>query len=627
MLAFIVLNVDKKLWWPLELEITNSLNITTEPAQNKVSTKDIVVILFDNKTQFLLRQDGLPIKDFKGKGRNLISQAIEKLEKSKVSAIGINLNLSDSSDEELNISLAKIIAKYKNIVVASSIYSVPSYSSNKILSSAPHIGYGELYADYDKIVHKTKLIDKGYKDIPSFSYALYKVFSKSEVSFDLKERNEFYLKYPKEPILKYSLIDLIQGEITPSVLEGKIVILGSGLKSKLMKDQILQPFDRSLFISDSEVQAVLLANLLNKSYLFNFSLKDYLFHFVIFSMVLGIVFCSVPIVQGAVIMLALSITQVLFGLITYNSHNFLIELFPILFVLASSFIIGSLVFLQLNLQEQNLELGEALSMLGSRSKELEFSQKELKGKNIQLNDAFLELHKNMQELKEVRKLLSGKSEEERKRIARELHDDTLARITDLRISLESIINGGNISLDEKKQLYTSVQILGDVTSEMRRIINALRPSMLDNVLGLIPAIENLLDELSKRSNNKIQTKLTTSLTKLKLREASEINLYRIIQEALNNVFKHSNATCVELIIEEQPGQILILVRDNGNGFSDDNKNKKGFGLIDMKERAELIGASVQYLNEPKGMGATLEIAMPISEVVNIEKSAYISTTS
>ena len=93
-LAFIVLNVDKKLWWPLELEITNSLNAIAESAQNKVSTKDIVVILFDNKTQFLLRQDGLPIKDFKGKGRNLISQAIEKLERNKVSAIGINLNLS-----------------------------------------------------------------------------------------------------------------------------------------------------------------------------------------------------------------------------------------------------------------------------------------------------------------------------------------------------------------------------------------------------------------------------------------------------------------------------------------------------------------------------------------------------
>jgi two-component system sensor histidine kinase DegS len=174
-------------------------------------------------------------------------------------------------------------------------------------------------------------------------------------------------------------------------------------------------------------------------------------------------------------------------------------------------------------------------------------------------------------------------------------------------------------VSERQQLVTCVQTLENVTCEIRRIINALRPSMLDNVLGLIPAIENLLDDLRKRSNYKIQAKLIAPPSKVKLSEIQEINLYRIIQEALNNVYKHSNATKVEISVLEQPGQILFLVTDNGIGINQ-NTSRKGYGLIDMKERAELIGAQVQYLNKPHGEGTTLEIAMPYIKEPEQKKS-------
>ncbi len=230
-----------------------------------------------------------------------------------------------------------------------------------------------------------------------------------------------------------------------------------------------------------------------------------------------------------------------------------------------------------------------------------------------------ELNERVNELKEVRKQLSSRSEEERKRIARELHDDTLARITDLRRHIESTINSQELPQMLKNQLEDSIQTLSNVTHEVRRIINALRPSMLDNVLGLIPAIENLLDDLSKRSANKIQSKLITKLSKIKLSESNEIHLYRIIQEALNNVYKHSGAAKVEVLIEKQPGQILILISDNGRGFIRGlpRQASTGFGLIDMKERAELIGANAQYLNKPVDTGATLEITIPEGKIENI----------
>ena len=602
MLAIIVLNVDKKLWLPLELETINSRNTTSRDVAKHVSTKKIVVILFDDKTQFLLRQNGLPIKDFEKKGRGLIKSAIERLEASKVKSIGINLNLSSPSSNAEDGQLAKTVVKFKNIVVADSVYSF-SYSSyfNKLLKSTA-VGFGELYADYDKIVHKIKLVEKSYKEIPAFSYALYKVSADNDIDNNLKIKNEFYLKYPNSFIEKYSFIDLIQGKINPALLKNKIVILGIGLKSKLLRDQLLNPFEKNTLTSDSEVQAIALANLLDRLYLFKFSLSDYPLLFIFLSIFLGILFSSMPPIRSFITGTAFFIGFVVFSQIVYLYLQTVIELVPFLFLLLGNLVIGSLIFLQLNLQEQNIELEDALRMLNKRSKELEASKTQLENKNTQLT-------LTLQELKEVRKMLSTRGEDERKRIARELHDDTLARITDLKRYIESLINSNNLPLSEKKQLGISIQILDNVTHEIRRIINALRPSMLDNVLGLIPAIENLLDELAKRSNHKIQTKLSTSLSKLKLPELHEINLYRIIQEALNNVFKHSSATKVEISIEEQPGQILFLITDNGIGFKS-NSHNKGFGLIDIKERAELIGANIQYLNKPYGSGTTLEIVIP-----------------
>lgn len=611
-LAIIVLNVDKKLWIPLELETINGRNTSTWSNENKINKKDIAIVLFDDKTQFLLRLNGLPIKDFEKKGRGLIKTQIEKLESYGVRAIGLNLNLSSPSNHHEDEELTRTISKFKNIVVVDSIHSFPSYQSNSILKSASGVGYGELYADYDKIVHKVKLIDKGYKDIQSFSYLLYKTFSQKDVNDNLRIKNEFYLKYPKTLFSTYSFIDLVQGRIKVTQLKDKIVILGVGLKSKLMRDQLFSPYNRDIFISDSEVQAVALSNLLSDFYLFRFSLIDYPLYFILLSMFLGIFFSNIQTVKRLTLGVSFFLGLVIFSQLSYSYFQAIVELVPLLFLLLGNLVISSLIFLQLNLQEQNIELEEALKMLNKRSKELENSRGLLEDKNLQLTNTLSELNKRVNELQEVRKQLSSRSEDERKRIARELHDDTLSRITDLKRHIESILNSQSLPVSEKRQLGVSVQTLDNVTQEIRRIINALRPSMLDNALGLIPAVENLLDDLSRRSSYKIQTKLTTSLLKLKLQETEEINLYRIIQEALNNIFKHSYATKVEIFVEEQPGQILVLVSDNGVGFTV-SSNKSGFGLVDMKERAELIGAQLQFLKKPNKTGTILEITIPRNE--------------
>lgn len=620
MLGIILLNVDEKLWLPLELETINGRNTSNWFQKGQLRTNDVVLILFDDKTKFLLRPKGIPIKDFELNGRELINEAIKKLEEAEVKSIGLNLNLRGLSDSRSDKELAKTISSYNNIVLADSIYSL-TQSKNNILSSAKNIGYGELFTEYDKIVHKTKLVNSAYGSIPSFAYQLYKVSANNVLDFSKKMQSTFYLRYPSDSYNRYSFIDLVNGYVDFSELQGKIIVIGNGLKSNIVKDGLLSPFGN--YLSDSEVQAIALTNLLNNKFLFRESLLNHHFLFVLFSAVLGLIFTNIPTISGLILGSFLFALLIVFGQLAYSYFGWVIELVPMLLVLISNFILGSLIFLQINVQDRNIALENTLAMLNKKTKELENSQIEIEGKNIDLSRTLNELNQKVHELNNTRKQISYKREEERKRIARELHDDTLARITDLKRHIESSIYSKDVSVNDKKQLGSYVKILDDVTKEIRRTINALRPSMLDNILGLLPAIENLLDELVKRSNYKIQTRFTTSLSKLRLHEECEIHLYRIVQEALNNVFKHSGASKAEVVLEEQKGQILILVSDNGSGINLES-SMHGYGILDMKERAGLINANIQYINKPGGTGTTLEITLPTPSGSIIEKKEKIS---
>jgi len=331
LLAIIVLNVDKKLWQPLELETINNRNTTSKINKSTLPTEKTVLILFGDRTQFLLRQNGMPIKDFEKRGRGLLKTAIEKLESYGVRSIGINLNLNSPGDPKSDSELTKTISKYKNIVIADSVYSFPFYTSSNILKSARAVGYGELYADYDKIVHKIKLIDKGYKEAPSFSYALYKVSSGNDVDEKLRLKEEFYLKYPKTKIAQYSFIDLLSGEIKKSALENKTVILGIGLNSKLIRNQLLNPFDRNTYASDSYVQAVALTNLYGKSYLIKVNILDYSWLYILLSMIIGLLFSSMSTFKRLILASA-------FAIVLVASSQVLIHLFKCYLSLCRLFI-------------------------------------------------------------------------------------------------------------------------------------------------------------------------------------------------------------------------------------------------------------------------------------------------
>ncbi len=203
-------------------------------------------------------------------------------------------------------------------------------------------------------------------------------------------------------------------------------------------------------------------------------------------------------------------------------------------------------------------------------------------------------------------------EEERKRISHELHDDTIQALVVLSRQLDALATGSNgLSPDVKKRLEELWQQTDSILQGVRRLSQDLRPAAIDR-LGLLPAVQWLADEVSKYSG------VTTSVNILgkehRLPEEVAIVLFRVIQEALRNVWRHSNATKAEITLEFTEKRTKITISDNGKGFTLTGKigdlAKQGkLGLAGMQERVQLVGGTIKVESEP-GKGTTIIVEAP-----------------
>jgi two-component system sensor histidine kinase DegS len=204
-------------------------------------------------------------------------------------------------------------------------------------------------------------------------------------------------------------------------------------------------------------------------------------------------------------------------------------------------------------------------------------------------------------------------EEERKRIARELHDDTVQYLVVLARQLDSLAESSkSLPSEEKAKLEDLRQQVTNIMEGVRRLSHDLRPATLDR-LGLLPALQWLAANMEKLSGIKVQ--VTTSSIERRLPAEVEITLFRIAQEALNNVRRHSQATSAEVTVEFNETSIRITIRDNGKGFSppgtvSDLIKEGRLGLAGMHERIQLLGGSLKIESEP-GKGTTVIIEAPL----------------
>ena len=217
-------------------------------------------------------------------------------------------------------------------------------------------------------------------------------------------------------------------------------------------------------------------------------------------------------------------------------------------------------------------------------------------------------------LKEREKLsvyLQSAREKERSLIANELHDTVGQTLTALKMDLfilEKYLPQGQKNISDKMQ---SMNILLDNTIQsIRKIYSELRPPLLE-LTGLEEAIEDHLDKFQDQTG--IESDLEIKMEGTKLEKSHSIALFRILQEALNNVKWHSQATYVRVELVKNANHVNLVVKDNGVGITAEKlADPTSFGLIGMKERAEFLGGELEIEGVSK-KGTTLTMKIPIQQ--------------
>jgi signal transduction histidine kinase len=207
-------------------------------------------------------------------------------------------------------------------------------------------------------------------------------------------------------------------------------------------------------------------------------------------------------------------------------------------------------------------------------------------------------------------------ETERQRIALELHDGCLQELLIIANRANQLTS--NDQNESQREIHECVSWIRDstmqVTNELRRISLDLRPNLLDN-LGLVPALRWLADRLNRES--KITTKVLVKGTQKKLGSNTETSIFRITQEALSNIRRHSEATQATISVKFQDNDVKITIEDNGVGFNTRRTRRKlinngQLGIIDMEERTKSLNGSFHIQSHP-GRGTLISIDACIVE--------------
>ncbi len=264
----------------------------------------------------------------------------------------------------------------------------------------------------------------------------------------------------------------------------------------------------------------------------------------------------------------------------------------------------------------NDEIGQVQIAFNFMVESLVRTRRELLQQHSQLKDLasereqlLAELQKKEFELHRALRRAVEYQEAERKRISRELHDEIGQALTSILIRLKA--------LQDETDAETIVQRLdglryltSESIEELRRLAVDLRPAILDH-LGILPALRWYVQQLADQADLSIQLSAPEKMERLP--EAVELVLYRVAQEGLTNAIRHSQASHIEVVLEQSPQVLRLRVVDDGVGF-DPQKLDRGLGLVGIRERIELVNGNCGVETGP-GEGTRLWVEIPLSKEV------------
>lgn len=252
-------------------------------------------------------------------------------------------------------------------------------------------------------------------------------------------------------------------------------------------------------------------------------------------------------------------------------------------------------------------------LVGLRTKELTSTNKNLIQKIAERRKAEEELRKSQKQLRHLSSMILTAQEEERRKISRELHDELGQSLTLVKFQLRSVEK--QLREDQgavREECESTLKYINTVIENVRRLSRDLCPPLLQD-MGLTRALKSLADNFVKSYG--IQLSLDAEDVGHLFPKNAQTNIYRIVQEALTNIVKHSGAGSAQIVVRRGRGSVAVFIEDDGKGFrraeaAAHDSQARGLGLVSMEERVGMLGGSLSIWSE-QGRGTRVSFSIPV----------------
>ncbi len=549
-------------------------------------SQDIVLVTYDDEDQFDLEAE--PVEGGPSPIQGVLAGLISTVEAGDPMLVVIDIDLSGKA----NPKLVEAFHKYRgNIVLAllGNLEDASDFPPAELRKACAACAYDHLLSEPNGLVCQMPMVvasQEGTVNSPIFTYGQ-EVFdslpkavaalmaSKGGVGPTLGQMPKFtqddlplYINFSGTKYDTYSTANVIKGTVPAKNFEGKVVVIGTKFTQKQDNTPTVRtPLAQNVTHAQIQADAI---NTIHKNQIIHTFPRTILHHLLLLAGgALGALSSILRMGTRTTSFLCTSMVIVGVTEMFFMTMHIYVPIVPLLAVLMLAFIFGTLIYLDTDLRLSNKELAEA------------------------------------------REAMQVRAEEERQRIAEDLHDETLPALSSVARMADKLA----MELEDNPVPQEMRAKLDQAVIEMRRVINDLHPSVLET-MGFKPALENLLVALERDMNIETSFKDGDAQDDYGLSQMTRLQLYRIVQEGLNNVQKHSHANEVELAVGLQDTDLVIKVTDNGKGIDPSKIRVDSHGLLNIRQRAQLIGARVEWTKPESfqtGCELTLKIAVGTSE--------------
>jgi signal transduction histidine kinase len=561
----------------LEWHYTTQDKLPLAQAPGTRVSKDIAIVAFDDASQFDL---GSP-RFNDPTAQASLAEILEKVESADPALVAVDLDLRGAA----NANLVRVFQRYRNVVLAifGSLEGSSDLPDASFLKHAIGYGYDELARESNGMVLRLPITPANQSEfgksppvpapVPSLTEAIIAAYRQikglspsSDQLQSIKADQPVFINFKRVDYPVYPMMDLQKSDFNTNVFRNRIVIIAPTLTSRRQDaSHVVTPIrgrTPEVFAHADAVETVI-----NNEMIMSYP-KEIAHHiFILLGATFGAVCSILPAGRRAIFTTCFGVLLIVVAQVCFELWHIALPVVAPLAMLSSGFILGTVIHLDTNLRQRNRELATA------------------------------------------REHMQVRAEEERKRIAEDLHDETLPALSAVARMIDEL---HRVEDPQQSNVPDKMRAKIDVTiQEMRRVINDLHPSVLET-MGFVPALENLASILARNAGVEYSFVDRNSQSDYDIPVFAKLQLYRIVQEGLNNVGKHAQANTVAVKLQPHNGNLEISVSDDGRGFNPKLIRKDSHGLLNIRHRAQLIGATVEW-RKPQAFnqGTEMLVTLPL----------------